>query len=151
MDVFPDASIQRMRQSSNGSAGRLTHFPQKGSAMIINTRIASVLAAKRRMKNLSQEQLAQKVGLDISTIVRIEEKPSLEQDAPIIRLLADELKLDYNYLVSLEEEEPLDIRMILPPGKRLSYEQKLMLRRAADVAFADLESDSSLDESDLYN
>lgn len=147
MDVFPDASIQRMRQSSNGSAGRLTHFPQKGSAMIINTRIASVLAAKRRMKHLSQEQLAQKVGLD----VRIEEKPSLEQDAPIIRLLADELKLDYNYLVSLEEEEPLDIRMILPPGKRLSYEQKLMLRRAADVAFADLESDSSLDESDLYN
>ena len=115
--------------------------------MIINTRIASVLAAKRRMKNLSQEQLAQQVGLD----VRIEEKPSLEQDAPIIRLLADELKLDYNYLVSLEEEEPLDIRMILPPGKRLSYEQKLMLRRAADVAFADLESDSSLDESDLYN
>ena len=115
--------------------------------MIINTRIASVLAAKRRMKHLSQEQLAQKVGLD----VRIEEKPSLEQDAPIIRLLADELKLDYNYLVSLEEEEPLDIRMILPPGKRLSYEQKLMLRRAADVAFADLESDSSLDESDLYN
>ena len=142
MDVFPDASIQRMRQSSNGSAGRLTHFPQKGSAMIINTRIASVLAAKRRMKHLSQEQLAQKVGLD----VRLEEKPSLEQDAPIIRLLADELKLDYNYLVSLEEEEPLDIRMILPPGKRLSYEQKLMLRRAAD-----LESDSSLDESDLYN
>ena len=118
--------------------------------MIINTRIASVLAAKRRMKHLSQEQLAQKVGLDISTIVRIEEKPSLEQDAPIIRLLADELKLDYNYLVSLEEES-LDIRMILPPGKRLSYEQKLMLRRAADVAFADLESDSSLDESDLYN
>lgn len=115
--------------------------------MIINTRIASVLAGKRRMKHLSQEQLAQKVGLD----VRIEEKPSLEQDAPIIRLLADELKLDYNYLVSLEEEEPLDIRMILPPGKRLSYEQKLMLRRAADVAFADLESDSSLDESDLYN
>ena len=115
--------------------------------MIINTRIASVLAAKRRMKHLSQEQLAQKVGLD----VRLEEKPSLEQDAPIIRLLADELKLDYNYLVSLEEEEPLDIRMILPPGKRLSYEQKLMLRRAADVAFADLESDSSLDESDLYN
>ena len=119
--------------------------------MIINTRIASVLAAKRRMKHLSQEQLAQKVGLDISTIVRIEKKPSLEQDAPIIRLLADELKLDYNYLVSLEEEESLDIRMILPPGKRLSYEQKLMLRRAADVAFADLESDSSLDESDLYN
>ena len=115
--------------------------------MIINTRSASVLAAKRRMKHLSQEQLAQKVGLD----VRLEEKPSLEQDAPIIRLLADELKLDYNYLVSLEEEEPLDIRMILPPGKRLSYEQKLMLRRAADVAFADLESDSSLDESDLYN
>ena len=115
--------------------------------MIIKTRIASVLAGKRRMKHLSQEQLAQKVGLD----VRIEEKPSLEQDAPIIRLLADELKLDYNYLVSLEEEEPLDIRMILPPGKRLSYEQKLMLRRAADVAFADLESDSSLDESDLYN
>lgn len=115
--------------------------------MIINTRIASVLAGKRRMKHLSQEQLAQKVGLD----VRLEEKPSLEQDAPIIRLLADELKLDYNYLVSLEEEEPLDIRMILPPGKRLSYEQKLMLRRAADVAFADLESDSSLDESDLYN
>ena len=103
--------------------------------MIINTRIASVLAAKRRMKHLSQEQLAQKVGLDISTIVRIEKKPSLEQDA----------------LVSLEEEESLDIRMILPPGKRLSYEQKLMLRRAADVAFADLESDSSLDESDLYN
>ena len=119
--------------------------------MIINTRIASVLAAKRRMKHLSQEQLAQQVGLDVSTIVRIEEKPSLEQNAPVIRLLADKLKLDYNFLLTLEEEEPLDICMILPPGKRFSYEQKLMLRRAADVAFADLESDSSLDESDLYN
>lgn len=118
--------------------------------MIINTRIAYVLAGKRRMKHLSQEQLAQQVGLDVSTIVRIEEKPSLEQNAPVIRLLADKLKLDYNFLLTLEEE-PLDICMILPPGKRFSYEQKLMIRRAADVAFADLESDSSLDESDLYN
>ena len=48
--------------------------------MIINTRIAYVLAGKRRMKHLSQEQLAQQVGLDVSTIVRIEEKPSVGSD-----------------------------------------------------------------------
>ena len=65
------------------------------------SRLGAVIAAKRKQMGLSQRQLAEQIGLNNATICKLEKDPSLTPDIRTIRLLAEALQLDYNYLLSL--------------------------------------------------
>ena len=122
------------------------------------SRLGAVIAAKRKMMGLSQRpqrQLAEQIGLNNATISKLEKDPSLEPDIRTIRLLADALGLDYNYLLSLNEtiDDDPDMRIIARAKGNMSPEQQQemmsMLRTAFDVAFANAESDG-IDEADVF-
>jgi transcriptional regulator with XRE-family HTH domain len=119
------------------------------------SRLGAVIAAKRKMMGLSQRQLADQIGLNNATISKLEKDPSLEPDIRTIRLLAEALGLDYNYLLSLNEtiDDDPDMRIIARAKGNMSPEQQKemmsMLRTAFDVAFANAESDG-IDEADVF-
>lgn len=77
-----------------------------------------VVAAKRKQLGLSQRQLVEQIGLNNATISKLEKDPSLEPDIRTIRLLAEALGLDYNYLLTLNETIDDD------PDMRISHAQK---------------------------
>ncbi len=119
------------------------------------SRLGAVIAAKRKRMGLSQRQLADKIGLNNATISKLEKDPSLEPDIRTIRLLAEALNLDYNYLLSLNEtiDDDPELRIIARAKSNMSPEQQqammAMLRSAFDTAFADAESDG-IDEAGLF-
>ncbi len=119
------------------------------------SRLGAVVAAKRKMMGLSQRQLADRIGLNNATISKLEKDPSLEPDIRTIRLLAEALNLDYNYLLSLNEtiDDDPELRIIARAKSNMSPEQQktmmAMLRSAFDTAFADAESDG-IDEAGLF-
>ncbi len=119
------------------------------------SRLGAVVAAKRKMMGLSQRQLADRIGLNNATISKLEKDPSLEPDIRTIRLLAEALNLDYNYLLSLNEtiDDDPELRIIARAKGNMSPEQQqammAMLRSAFDTAFADAESDG-IDEAELF-
>lgn len=119
------------------------------------SRLGAVIAAKRKMMGLSQRQLAEQIGLNNATISKLEKDPSLEPDIRTIRLLADALKLDYNYLLSLNDtiDDIPDMRIIARARESMSPEQQqqmmAMLRAAFDTAFANADSDG-INEADVF-
>ena len=125
------------------------------SRVVEPSRVGAVIAAKRKKMGLSQRQLAEKTGLNNATISKIEKDPSLVPDVRSLQLLADALKLDYNYLLALNETVKDDpgLRIIARARENMSPEERdemiTMLRTVYDVAFADTESDG-IDESGIY-
>ena len=119
------------------------------------SRLGAVIAAKRKQMGLSQRQLAEQIGLNNATICKSEKDPSLTPDIRTIRLLAEALQLDYNYLLSLNEtiEDDRDIRIIARAKQKMSPEEQkkmmAMLRTAFDVAFENTDSDG-IDESGIF-
>ena len=119
------------------------------------SRLGAVIAAKRKQMGLSQRQLAEQIGLNNATIYKLEKDPSLTPDIRTIRLLAEALQLDYNYLLSLNEtiDDDRDIRIIARAKQKMSPEEQkkmmAMLRTAFDVAFENTDSDG-IDESGIF-
>ena len=119
------------------------------------SRLGAVIAAKRKQMGLSQRQLAEQIGLNNATICKLEKDPSLTPDIRTIRLLAEALQLDYNYLLSLNEaiDDDRDIRIIARAKQKMSPEEQkkmmAMLRTAFDVAFENTDSDG-IDESGIF-
>ena len=119
------------------------------------SRLGAVIAAKRKQMGLSQRQLAEQIGLNNATICKSEKDPSLTPDIRTIRLLAEALQLDYNYLLSLNEtiDDDRDIRIIARAKQKMSPEEQkkmmAMLRTAFDVAFENTDSDG-IDESGIF-
>lgn len=118
------------------------------------SRLGAVILAKRKKLGLSQRQLAERVGLNNATICKVEKDPSLIPDIRTIKLLAEALDLDYNYLLALNEtiEDDRDMRIIARAKNNMSPEQqeKMMslLRTTFDLAFSDAESDG-IDDLDF--
>lgn len=119
------------------------------------SRLGAVVAAKRKMMGLSQRQLADSIGLNNATISKLEKDPSLEPDIRTIQLLAEALRLDYAYLLSLNEtiKDDKDLRIIARAKESMTPEEQErmmnILRTTFDVAFANAESDG-IDESNIF-
>ena len=62
--------------------------------------------AKREELHMTQRDLAKKIGINSSTISRIESDPDVIADPKTIRGLADALHLDYMFLLSLNRTLP---------------------------------------------
>ena len=104
---------------------------------------------------LSQQELAESVGLNIDIVSRLESDPSSDSDNRSIQILSEALHLDYSYLQSLNDSkaDDFDFKIISSAWNSLTDEERKktipMLRTAFDVAFADMDSDST-DGSDIF-
>ena len=118
------------------------------------SRLGAVIAAKRKMMGLSQQELAESVGLNIDIVSRLESDPSPDSDNRSIQILSEALHLDYGYLQSLNDSkaDDFDFKIISSAWNSLTEEERKktmpMLRTTFDVAFADMDSDG-IDESDI--
>ena len=118
------------------------------------SRLGAVVAAKRKQLDFSQRQLAEKAGINNVTISNIEKNPTLIPDIRTLKLLSQSLKLDYMYLLALNEVIPddRDLRIISRAKNSLSPDEQVrmmeMLRTTFSTAFANAESDG-IDEADL--
>lgn len=63
-------------------------------------KVAAILAKKRQELGLSQEKLAEKLGLSLSTILRIE-KCKFSPNADLLYMIADALEIE----ISLDGEK----------------------------------------------
>lgn len=72
--------------------------------------IGIFLAAKRREKNLTQEQLADRLGVSNKTISKWENGKCMP-DYSVIELLCNELDITLAELLDGEEKEPNSIRV----------------------------------------
>ena len=120
------------------------------------SRLGAVIATRRNRKGWSQEQLAEMTGIDVEIIRKAETNPEQALNDQTIKLLADALKLDYDYLLQIKEAAD-DARPCFIPGRgkrfasREEYEEmnnKLMT--VFDLSFADLEAGDGIDESGIY-
>ena len=88
--------------------------------------LGAFIARKRQEKGLSQRELAVAVKVSNSTIARLERNDILLPGSDLIRALARELGVDYNYLLALTQQiddEP-EIRMIQRAAHNMSQEDK---------------------------
>ena len=119
------------------------------------SRLGAVITAKRNKLGLSQRQLAEKVGLSNATICKLEKDPNLDPDIRTIRLLADALELDYNYLLTLNEtipDEP-NLRIIARASRSMSEEDNEKMMEILRVSFSDAFEaaiSDGVDDIDLY-
>lgn len=110
--------------------------------------LAYVISTKRQQLGLKQRELAKDIGINHSTISRLENPDSgIVADPRTLKALADRLGLDYNYLLSLNKtvDDQPDLRVIARASKKMTEEdrQKMMdmLRAEFEDAFSDVDSD----------
>lgn len=103
--------------------------------------LGSVVAARRQQMDLTQRELARKVGISNSTVSRIESDDGITPDTKTIKALAEVLGVDYYYLLALSgqiEDQP-EIRVIQRAARNMDKEQKenmmTVLKAAFSVAF----------------
>ena len=109
--------------------------------------LGEVIERKRKELGLSQRELARKVHLNNATISRIEAMPEITADPKTLKEISSALKLDYNYLLSLNKtiDDDAELRMIARATKKMSDEEKQemmqTLRSMFREAFSGVESD----------
>lgn len=112
--------------------------------------LGEVIARNRIRKGLSQRELALKVKVSNSTIARIERNDFNAPTGDVLRAIAKELDVDYNYLQALNrqiDDEP-DIRQIQRAARNMSPEDRErmlgILRLSFHEAFENTEADENL-------
>ena len=118
--------------------------------------LGQVIRRKRLQLGMSLRELAGKVGVNHSTIIRIEEDKFNIVDPAILRAIADALRLDQLFLLSLNGSGIADgdIRIIARAAGKMNPEQRrqmmAMLRDSFAEAFRNTESDDLDDGQDEY-
>ena len=120
--------------------------------------LGKVIAAQRDKLEMTQRQLARAVNINHATISRIENNPDIVADPSTLKAIAKALKLDYNFLLTLNNtiDDEKDIRIIARASKSMSeHERERMmdiLRDNFNEAFKDADSDGIIDSkgSDDY-
>ena len=98
------------------------------------------IAQKRKTKGLSQRELAAATDISQLTISRIEKDDGICPDNATVRVLADRLGLDYNYLLALNkaiDDEPA-VRAIQRAAKKMDGAQKRKMLDILKAVFEDL-------------
>lgn len=101
--------------------------------------LGELIARKRQEKGLSQRELAAAVKVSNSTIARLERNEITLPGSDLIRAMANELGLDYNYLLALTQQiddEP-EIRMIQRAAHNMSQEDKERMVSILRLTFKD--------------
>ena len=117
--------------------------------------LGSVITSQREKLGLTQRQLAREVNLNHATISRIEKNPDIVADPSTLKAIAEALKLDYNFLLSLNKtiDDDKDIRIIARASKSMSEPEKErmmeFLRNEFSEAFKDADSDGILDTQEF--
>ena len=109
--------------------------------------LGRVIQAKREQLGLTQRQLAREVNLNHATISRIEGDFGRVADPSTLKVIAQALSIDYNYLLSLNNtiEDDKDMRIIARASKSMSEDdrERMMdiLRSTFSTAFRNADSD----------
>jgi len=121
------------------------------------TTLGAVIKNQREALGINQRDLAKDVGINNSTISRIENNPEIIADPKTLKAIAEKLKLDYNYLLSLNStiEDQKEIRIIARASKKMQpVDRERMLdylKQEFSEAFEGTESDGVIGgESDNY-
>ncbi len=120
--------------------------------------LGNVIASQREKLGLTQRQLAREVNINHATISRIERNPDIVADPSTLKGIAEALKLDYHFLLSLNNtiEDNKDMRIIARASKSMSEPERVkmmkLLRNEFSRAFDHADSDDLIDtkESDSY-
>lgn len=120
--------------------------------------LGKVIASQREKLGLTQRQLAREVNINHATISRIEKNPDIVADPRTLRAIAEALKLDYHFLLSLNNtiEDDKNMRIIARASKSMSEPERErmmnMLKKEFSQAFDHADSDGLIDaqESDDY-
>ncbi len=105
----------------------------------MNATFGTVIADARRNKGLSQRELARLTKISNSTISRIEADDGIQHDTKTIACLAEELAIDYNYLLSLigyVKDQP-EVRAIQRAIDNMSPEQVQKMIKILNASFDD--------------
>ncbi len=105
-----------------------------------NLTLGRYISQKRKAKSLSQRELTNDTGVSHSTISRIEKDEGISPDNATLRVLAERLELDYNYLLALNkaiDDEP-EIRAIQRAAKKMSATQKKKMLNILKAVFDEL-------------
>ncbi len=109
--------------------------------------LGNVIKARREELGIKQLELAHAVGINSSTISRLESNPKIVADPKTLKLLADELQLDYNYLLSLNKtiDDQKEVRIFSRAAKNMDNQQIKsaieILKEKFPEAFKNTESD----------
>lgn len=117
----------------------------------ITKTLGSVVASARNAKGITQRELAREVKVSNSTISRIESDDGIQPDPRTLQTIAQNLDLDYNYLLALNgqlEDQP-EVRMIQRAARKMSQADlnKMMkvLNTVFDQAFTEEKAGSDTD------
>lgn len=115
----------------------------------------------RKLKNVSQRDLASRVGIDFTYLSKIEGGRSAPPSEEVIRYIAQVLDADENELINLAGKVPKDLKSVLEESpqavellrvlseRRLSnetYRQMLDLARKSDITQRDEQNRNQGDE-----
>ena len=115
--------------------------------------LGQVIKEQREKLGLSQRELARKVNINNATISLIEGNPKIVANPNTLKAISLMLKIDYNYLLSLNNtiEDDKDMRIIARATKTMSEQDRermmKMLRDSFSTAFLNAEEDVIIDSS----
>jgi transcriptional regulator with XRE-family HTH domain len=120
--------------------------------------LGEVITARREELGLTMRALARAINTNHATISKIESNPNIVAEPNTLKGIARELRLDYNYLLSLNKtiEDNKEIRIIARASKSMSgpEREKMMdlLRKEFANAFdgADSEEFIGYEESNDF-
>ena len=106
----------------------------------MNVTLGSVVHNEREAAHLTQRELARMVRVSSSTISRIESDDGIHPDSPTLKAISSVLKVDYNYLLTLNGQiaDDSDIRMIRGGAKNLSPDDRRRMIKTLNAMFDDL-------------
>jgi transcriptional regulator with XRE-family HTH domain len=113
--------------------------------------LGEAIQAKREKLGMTQRELARRVNLNHATISRIEGNPDIVADPSTLKVVAQALGIDYNYLLSLNKtiDDDKDIRIIARASKSMSEHDRermmALLRKQFATAFSNAGSDGIID------
>lgn len=110
-----------------------------------NLTLGKVISKRREELKLGVRELARDVKLDHSTIVRIENTPGIVADPRTLKKLSERLKLDYNYLLSLNDtiDDQPDVRAIARASTKMTPADRDRMMAMLRNEFADAFSDEN--------
>lgn len=113
--------------------------------------LGQVIKTQREKLCKTQRELAREVKINNATISRIESNPDIVADPKTLKAISEILKLDYNYLLSLNKtiEDDKDIRIIARASKSMTSDDKEkmmdMLKKHFSSAFKNADSDGIIE------
>jgi transcriptional regulator with XRE-family HTH domain len=92
-----------------------------------------LIKAAREEMNLSQSELAEKLGFQSATAISLMESDERNVNSIVLQQIAQILHRDIKYFLG-EDEKNLDVRVALRADKDISKEDKEALLRFVDLA-----------------